>query len=132
MNKYIMISGFLMISGFITCSTWAQDEMEKIDQTAFVNPGRVQAVFRHDEHNEMAEIEACGTCHHVYEGKELVEDETSEDSQCSECHTLKKSEENTVPLVLAFHKRCRNCHFEENKGPVLCGECHVKRPGRIL
>jgi hypothetical protein len=28
---------------------------------------------------------------------------------------------------MAYHKQCKDCHVEMKKGPVACGECHVKR-----
>jgi hypothetical protein len=39
----------------------------------------------------MALIEDCNECHHVYEDGEKLEDESSEDSSCSECHEEKGS-----------------------------------------
>ena len=110
----------------LTCSlSWAED-LERMNTDAYETPTRPAAVFSHDEHNEMAEIDDCAVCHHVYEGKTLIEDESSEDSFCSDCHELKKTPENSVPLTQAYHKRCKTCHFEKNKGPVLCGQCHSK------
>ena len=50
------------------------------------------AVFRHDEHNEMALIEECIECHHIYENGDKSEDESSEDQSCSECHDEKGSD----------------------------------------
>jgi hypothetical protein len=26
----------------------------------------------------------------------------------------------------AYHLNCKGCHQEQKKGPVMCGECHVK------
>lgn len=99
-----------------------------IDNGFFNAPRRPAAVFDHDMHNETAMLEEdCGICHHVYEDGKKVEDASSEDSYCSDCHSLKKTADNPVPLKIAFHKRCKSCHFEVNKGPVLCGECHKKR-----
>ena len=102
------------------------DEYETIDNTVFKNPSRPAAIFNHDEHNELAELEDdCSVCHHVYEGKTKIEDESSEDSYCSECHQLKPNQKNSVSLRKAFHEQCRSCHFQRKKGPVLCGECHI-------
>jgi hypothetical protein len=99
-----------------------------IDKGVFGNPQRPAAVFEHDEHNEKIGLEEdCAVCHHVYDGKELVADESSEDYSCSECHSLKSTLDNSVPLRRAFHSRCQTCHFELAKGPVLCGECHTRK-----
>jgi hypothetical protein len=61
----------------------------------------------------MALIEDCNECHHVYEDGEKLEDESSEDSSCSECHEEKGS-------------GCKGCHHENKKGPIMCGQCHVR------
>ena len=106
---------------------YSQEEVLTVDNSVFDHPQRSAAVFDHDDHNEKAMLEDdCSVCHHVYEGKELIEDESSEESLCSECHSIKKTPENATPLRMAFHNRCKECHFESNKGPVLCGECHIK------
>lgn len=116
----------LFVTAFFTYS--GEDDYPTIDNTGFDNPQRPAVIFDHDDHNEKAELEEdCAICHHVYEENKLVEDESSEDSPCSECHSLKKVEDNSVPLKTAFHQRCRQCHFDSGKGPVLCGECHVNK-----
>jgi hypothetical protein len=106
--------------------TESSSELERLDNTVFNTPQRPGAVFSHDDHNEKAGLDGCAVCHHVYENGRLVEDESSEDSPCSECHALVPEPDNRFSLSVAFHKRCRDCHFESGKGPVLCGECHIK------
>jgi len=100
-------------------------ELDRLDTSGFETPRRPGAVFSHDDHNEAAELEDCALCHHVWEGKKLVADESSEDSPCSECHGLSSSVDNGVSLSMAFHKRCKDCQLESGKGPVLCGQCHI-------
>ena len=105
---------------------------ERLDNTQFENANRPAARFDHDLHNEQASLEDdCAVCHHVYEDGILIKDESSEDSRCTDCHGLKRTGENGVPLRLAYHKRCKDCHFNEKKGPVLCGECHINK-GRSI
>lgn len=111
-------------------STAVTDEplLERIQVDAFSDLVRPAAVFSHDDHNEAAELEEdCSVCHHVYEGKQRLEGESSEDSPCADCHTLKTSDENSISLRVAFHTRCKSCHFDSDKGPVLCGECHIRK-----
>jgi hypothetical protein len=121
----LIVIVFLFATAFFTYS--GEEDALTIDNTAFDCPQRTAATFDHDGHNEKAELEDdCTICHHVYEEGKLVEEESSEDSSCSECHTLKKSADNSIPLRMAYHKRCKECHFDSKKGPVLCGECHVK------
>ncbi|MCP3873352.1 MAG: cytochrome c3 family protein [Desulfobacteraceae bacterium] len=104
-------------------------EILVVDNTIFNRPQRPAAVFDHDDHNEKAQLEEdCSICHHVYDENNVrIEDESSEDSLCSECHSLKKIPENSIPLRMAFHNRCKQCHFKSDKGPVLCGECHIRK-----
>jgi len=106
----------------------SNQERLRLDTSAFDDPQRIGAVFDHDRHNEKAGLDdRCALCHHVYDEKGLVKGAESTDSYCSDCHGLKPHGENGVSLEVAFHKRCKQCHFESNKGPVLCGECHVNQ-----
>lgn len=121
----VFILTLISISVFIFVSAYSQDEMEFVDNSVFENPERVSSVFLHDEHNEKAEVEECNECHHIYEDEKLVEDETSEDQGCSECHEMEASE-NMPALMKAYHTNCKGCHLEKKKGPIMCGECHIK------
>jgi hypothetical protein len=118
--------GLVVLLGFIFCAVVAlsQEDMVAVDNRVFNNPQRAPSVFEHDTHNEAAEIEECNTCHHVYDDDgALVEDESSEDSSCSECHAA--SDEGRRPsLRKAYHLNCKGCHSQQAKGPVMCGECH--------
>ena len=117
----------LMVTLLIFLSAYSQEDMMVVNSDAFDNPQRPPSMFRHDEHNERAEIEECNECHHVYndDGK-LVEDESSEDQRCSDCHELERSGRKPA-LMKAFHANCKGCHKEQKKGPLMCGQCHVKR-----
>ena len=112
----------LLIVGFVN----SQEDMVVISADGFEDPQRPPAVFRHDEHNEAAEIEECNECHHVYDddGK-LVEDESSEDQRCSDCHELTASGRQ-LALMKAFHTNCKGCHKKKKNGPLMCGQCHVR------
>jgi hypothetical protein len=110
---------------FSLTTAWSQDEMTVVDNSVFDNPQRTPSMFVHDTHNETAGIEECSVCHHVYEDGQLVADESSEDQRCSDCHDLESSDDQPA-LMNAFHANCKGCHEEEGKGPILCGECHVK------
>ncbi len=101
----------------------AQEEMQTVASDAFTNPQRPPAVFPHDAHNEAAGIDACNRCHHVYRDGVLVEDESSEDQRCSDCHG-ETAQGRQPALMDAFHDNCKQCHLEVGKGPILCGECH--------
>jgi glycyl-tRNA synthetase (class II) len=105
----------------------AQEDMKEIKSPAFKIHQRPPAIFQHDKHNEKAELYDCSVCHHYYENGKLVEGAMSVGQPCSDCHKLKKSKDNKIPLMEAYHKQCIGCHKKRGKGPLACGECHVKK-----
>jgi hypothetical protein len=122
----ITLSEIILVFVLMFVSAHSQDEMTQVDNDIFLNPQRPATVFRHDEHNETAEIEDCIQCHHLYEDGKLVEGESSEDMRCADCHKENQVEE--IPsLMQAFHLNCKGCHQEKNGGPVMCGECHLRQ-----
>lgn len=126
MKNITLITLFFLIGiTLVTPATWAQEEMETVDNSVFDNPQRTPSVFVHDEHNETAGIDDCAECHHVYEEGQRLEDESSEDQSCSDCHSLEGGD-GQPSLIKAFHGNCKGCHQAEKKGPILCGECHTK------
>ena len=128
MSKYKLLYLFMviMILPLIFMPAYAQEDMVEIDNSVFENPRRTPSLFKHDEHNEKAEIEDCNACHHVYKDGIFIEDESSEDQQCSDCHKLKKSG-NCPSLMKAYHDNCIGCHKQKKNGPIMCGECHLWR-----
>ena len=104
---------------------YTQEDIKAVNDPAFEKKLRPVVPFLHDEHNENAAIEECNVCHHLFEEGKKVEDESSEDRSCSECHTP-ENVENPVSLVKVFHARCKGCHLEKKAGPIQCGECHKK------
>lgn len=129
MKKKIFFAFTIALSTLaISYNAHPQEDMELVDNSVFGNPRRPPAVFRHDAHNERAQIEECGVCHHVYDGNgQRVEDESSEDQRCSDCHELETSGRQPA-LMKAFHTNCKGCHKLKNKGPTMCGQCHVRGP----
>jgi len=126
MKKHLLLILITSISAvLLILPVYAQEDMEVIEDEGFQNRQRPPAVFKHDGHNEMAEIEECTECHHVYEKGVKLEDESSEDQLCSDCHN-QDATDNRPQLVKAFHLNCKGCHLKEEKGPIMCGECHVR------
>ena len=121
---FILIAPVLV--GLLFLPSFAQEDMEVVDDGGFAKKQRPPVVFRHDEHNELAEIQECNECHHIYEDGEKVADDSSEDSRCADCHE-KEGSGNQLGLRKAYHTNCKGCHLEKKKGPVMCGECHIKR-----
>ena len=120
---FILIAPVLV--GLLFLPSFSQEDMEVVDDSGFAKKQRPPVVFRHDEHNELAEIEECNECHHIYEDGNKLEDESSEDQSCSECHD-ENSSGKQPGLRKAFHLNCKACHLEKQKGPVMCGQCHVR------
>lgn len=110
----------------VMVSAYSQEDMEVVSNEAFDNPQRPSAVFFHDEHNELAELDDCAECHHLYdEDGQKLEYESSEDQACLECH-IDKDEGRKPNLTKAYHVNCKGCHIERKAGPILCAQCHVK------
>ena len=126
MKKRIFLLMSLLLVGILLIPAFSQEDMEVVDNEGFSKKQRPPAVFRHDEHNEKAEIEDCIECHHIYENGEKLEDESSEDQSCADCHE-EKSIDNKPGLRKAFHTNCKGCHLAKKQGPVMCGQCHVRQ-----
>ena len=124
LHRYVIFCSVVLFVTFCSISAFSQeDSYLKVD--AFGKLERPVSVFDHDTHNEKAQAEDCSICHHVYENGKKVEGESSEGQACSECHKL-KAQGNQPGLRMAYHQQCKKCHVEAKKGPVACGECHVK------
>ena len=124
-KRAVIVLGALLLSTLLLVAAYSQEDMTVVDNSVFPNPERSPAIFEHDDHNDAAGIEDCQACHHVYEDGVLLEDESSEDQLCSDCHDLEPSE-GMPGLMKAFHLNCKGCHLEKKEGPVMCGECHRK------
>jgi hypothetical protein len=125
MKKVIFLLMAPLLVGILLIHAFSQEDMEVVDNQAFTKKQRPPAVFRHDEHNEKAEIEDCNECHHIYEDGKKLEDESSEDQSCADCHE-EQSDGKKPGLRKAFHTNCKGCHLARKQGPVMCGQCHVR------
>ena len=124
-EKSVVILILVLISVIFVLPAVGQEDMVVVEGDSFEVQRRPSSVFRHEAHNEAAEIEECNECHHVYESGEKITDESSEDQRCADCHT-EKSAGNQPGLRRAFHLNCKGCHQSKKQGPVMCGECHVR------
>lgn len=124
------VTGWVSIVFMVVFCVWvghgsAQEEMRLVDNSVFEKITRPAAVFEHDRHNEISQLDDCIVCHHVYENGKQSEDESSEDMRCVDCHDGSK-EGPQLLLRKAYHQNCKGCHLERKAGPILCGECHKK------
>lgn len=115
----------VMASIIAVFSAGSQEDIKFVKDSAFTSHMRPPVPFTHDKHNETAQIEDCGTCHHVYKDGKRADGETSEGTMCSECHALQKGG-NPMPLARVYHLQCKGCHVEKKAGPVFCSDCHQK------
>ena len=65
--------------------------------------------FPHNAHQQYAE---CNVCHH-----------TGDYTSCTSCHGVN---DDAPKARDAFHQLCKNCHQEQQAGPVKCAECHIR------
>lgn len=122
----IFVTTLLLGIALVIASAYSQEDMEYVSNEVFDNPQRTSAQFFHDTHNETAGLDDCAECHHVYDDNgEKLEDESSEDQACSDCHD--EQDDGSKPgLMKAYHMNCKGCHLADQKGPILCAECHLK------
>ena len=117
----------LTMAVFLVCAqlAFSQEDMKTIAPDAFGTLTRPAATFAHDQHNEKAGVEDCVQCHHS--GANGVQDlsSSSEGTPCSDCHAV-EPEKGATSLNSAYHKQCIGCHTKEGKGPLACGQCHVR------
>jgi hypothetical protein len=106
-------------------AVYSQEDVATVRDSAFGNRMRPPVPFVHDDHNEKAGIDDCNVCHHVVEDGQVLEDESSEDMECSECH-LAAAGAKPIELIAVYHLRCGGCHREQLAGPVMCAECHPR------
>lgn len=127
MRKSILVLSAVLAGTVLFFSgVYSQEDMTNVDNSWFDAPRRSAAPFIHDEHNEMAGIDDCAECHHVYDEQgNKLEDESSEDQSCGDCHEL-DDEDGRPGLMKAFHLNCKGCHLSEKKGPITCGGCHPR------
>ncbi|MDC0336319.1 cytochrome c family protein [Pseudodesulfovibrio sp.] len=115
-----------LVLAFIAPTAFSQDDMTEVPTSAFETLERPVVAFNHDAHNEKAELEECVVCHHGKTDAGLMDNEnSSEGESCDSCHPVNPEGDET-PLMRAFHRQCANCHTTQLKGPVVCGECHIR------
>lgn len=124
-TKSVLILILIGLFTLVGLTAYAQEDIEFVEDSGFASTMRALPAFMHDEHNEKAGIEDCIECHHVYdEAGNRLEDESSEDQECSECHGA-QGDEYPMELVRRYHMNCKGCHQANKAGPVTCGTCHI-------
>ena len=127
MQRWARILCAVAASVWVFGPGFSQEDMVAVDTSPFERPQRPASLFKHDELDEQAGVEDCAECHHVYEDGKKFADEDSAGQPCSDCHAA-AAEGRTPSLTQAFHANCKGCHLQRKAGPVMCGQCHVRRP----
>jgi hypothetical protein len=112
---------------FLACAqpAFSQDDMKNIAPDAFGTLTRPAATFFHDQHNEKAGVDDCVACHHGGANGVLDLGSSSEGTPCADCHAV-EPEKGATSLNSAYHKQCLGCHTTKGKGPLACGQCHIR------
>ena len=125
-SALLCITFCMLVLALSAGAALSQANMTHVQEEAFPRDQRPPAVFEHDAHNSQAGVYDCSVCHHVYEDGEKVQGAMSVNKECSDCHGVESTQDNSMPLMKAYHEQCISCHQEEDAGPLACGECHVK------
>ena len=81
--------------------------------------------FDHARHTEALVAEGCDVCHRV------------DDEGFHPAFTAIEAADGRDALTDAYHDACIGCHQrrldagQQASGPVICGECHVRRPPAV-
>jgi len=132
MTKRILRLLFIAFTSlmFLTIGLLTAEEMPeeiKIYNEGYKRKVYKPVLFTHLVHSEDYGIE-CSNCHHNYQDGENVWEEGDPIQKCIACHSpTKKQGENVHRLVFAYHFNCKNCHKENESGPIECKECHTKK-----
>ncbi len=110
----------LVIAAFVPL-VHSQDDTFLLDHKELGEHQRPLVEFNHKLHAEKLD---CTRCHHDFDAH--LNNRGGEGQPCDSCHQ-KKAEDSRPSLKDAFHIQCITCHETLKRGPVTCGECHVRK-----
>lgn len=132
MKKSILAVALICAAGFTMANGNAQAQGLAAPTEPITIEGKKPASFNHASHT--AQGMACGVCHHDANHQpktaEAIAASTPEALACVSCHNKEFADKDLQKPMQVFHARCQGCHkagYEGRKGPVKCGECHVKK-----
>jgi len=99
----------------------SQDDAILLNHQGIGKHQRPLVEFNHKLHAEKLD---CARCHHDFDA--FRNNRGGEGQTCDSCHK-KKADDGLLSLKDAFHFQCITCHQPLKKGPVTCGECHVRK-----
>ena len=124
-----LILTFILVVVLAASSAWSQKEEAQEGIMDLKSKGfskRFQPPVRFD-HYLHETILRCRVCHHDF--NVFSDRNFGKGSKCSTCHKEKLNKDIPVPLLMAFHQKCRGCHenyliWGRRSGPIMCGVCH--------
>lgn len=124
--RFVKVVFALILLAIFVTSAFSQDAVIELNSDGLGGHERPLVQFTHEQH---ANILECLRCHHNFD--QYRNNKGSEGQPCSDCHA-KAAGDNPVPLQEAFHTQCKRCHEQTltkgtASGPVMCGECHLKK-----
>ncbi len=124
-----LILAFILMVVLAASSAWSQKEEAQEGIMDLKSKGfskHFQPTVRFD-HYLHETILRCRICHHDF--NVFSDRNFGKGSKCSTCHKEKLNKDIPVPLLMAFHQKCRGCHenyliWGRRSGPIMCGVCH--------
>lgn len=124
-----LILTFILVVVLAASSAWSQKEEAQegimdLKSKGFSKHFQPPVRFDHYLHET---ILRCRICHHDF--NVFSDRNFGKGSKCSTCHKEKLNKDIPVPLLMAFHQKCRGCHenyliWGRRSGPIMCGVCH--------
>lgn len=124
-----LILTFILVVVLAASSAWSQKEEAQegimdLKSKGFSKHFQPPVRFDHYLHET---ILRCRVCHHDF--NVFSDRNFGKGSKCSTCHKEKLNKDIPVPLLMAFHQKCRGCHenyliWGRRSGPIMCGVCH--------
>ena len=110
----------VVIGIFCFQSAHSQDDKFLLNHQELGKHQRPLVEFDHKLHSKFD----CTRCHHDFD--KFKNNRGGDGQPCDSCHKAVASR--GIPsLEDAFHQQCIGCHKAMKKGPVMCGECHVRK-----
>ena len=125
-RKYVIlpIIALTIIAAWLL-PAFSADKKPVLQDPTFAPRQRPAPLFDHEKHTNYDQVK-CGVCHHhADKNGKRVDDENQDAVKCAQCHKPAPADK-TTRLLRAYHQACKSCHEKVKKGPIACGECHVK------
>lgn len=126
MRQSLYVSVFVALALFASLA-FSQEAMMVMNHKEIGAHERPLVQFNHEKHSTNI---ACLQCHHDFD--KYMNNTGGEDKAqaCTTCHSGPKS--GSLTLTERFHAQCKGCHEDQfarqrPSGPVMCGECHVRK-----